>query len=370
MNCILRIPARSITANTYSPVFNEYTLDRAPELYPLTTPPFNASSGLGNLSVLPNEILDCIFEYMDLASLMNFRLINDQTFAAVEELPCFKTLCEHAPQTIRGIMSIGTGQWTTCPELLTSICNAYCEKCGDFAGYLYVLGPVQRVCFYCFTTCRTFCPISPCEAKDYFGLPVEYQTEEIPKMRSIPGLYAEEHYIADLSARKPLNDTRPIPCRDNLTLLDQPATRKAANDRRYDIQERQRRVHMMWRNHSRNCRHVILSEDHHVHNVKRWMAVIKVPHLIKQEKRMDEGFCCRGCNNMARKEGYWRRKFNAETWEEHISEYGELHEGKHVVPEEEEEDEQEEQEDEQEEQEEEGDADDELDLGLEDLTIG
>ncbi|CRG90856.1 hypothetical protein PISL3812_07902 [Talaromyces islandicus] len=331
MTFILRISARSITANTYTPTFEEYTLDRVPDLYPLTTPPFNASSGLGDLSKLPNEIIDCILEHMDLASLMNFRSINNQTSAAVNQLSVFKLLCKHAPQTVRGIMSIRTGQWTTCVELWERVCSAYCNNCADFAGYLYVLGPVQRVCFFCFTTSSLYCPLTPCEAKDYFGLlPAECQTDDIPKMRSIPGLYAEEQRASDSSHSTVDGATMPIPCRETLTLLDQAALCKVALDHRAEIEERQKQAQMLWRTHSRNCRRIIISEDHQIHNVKRWMAIIKVPHFVKHERRMDEGFCCRGCNNMAGRESYWRRKFNAQTWREHLMEYGALRNGKHV----------------------------------------
>jgi hypothetical protein len=331
MAFVMRIPACSITTNTYTPTFNEYTLDRAPDLYPLTTPPFNASSGLGVLSELPNELIDCILEHMDLASLMNFRSINDQTHTAVNDLSVFKLLCEHAPQTVRGIMSIGTGQWTTCLELLDALCSAYCKNCGDFAGYLYVLGPVQRVCFFCFTTSSKYCPLTPCEANDCFGIRVEYLTEDIPKMRSIPGFYAEEQqHVSDPSHSAIDDAAKPIPCRDNFTLLHQPAVRKVARDHAAEIEERQKRAQIRWRTHSRNCRRIVISEDYQIHNVKRWMAIIKAPHFIKNERRMDEGFCCRGCNNLAGKESYWRRKFNAETWREHLIEYGALRNGKHV----------------------------------------
>lgn len=127
----------------------------------LTTPPINTSSGLGDLRKLPNELVDCVLGYIDLGSFMNFRSINDQTHIAASKLPAFKLLCDYTPQTVQAIMGIGTGHWTTCQELLDKICMAYCDYCDDFAGHIYVLGPVQRMCYSCFTTCSAFCPLPP-----------------------------------------------------------------------------------------------------------------------------------------------------------------------------------------------------------------
>lgn len=383
----MRISARKITAETYVPTHTEHTLDRVPELYPLTTPPSKTSSGLGDLGRFPNEIIDLILVHMDLAGLIHFQSINQQTFDAVASVPTFQLLCAQLPHAIPAILSIGTGKWISCQQLYDKFCTAECEQCGDFSGYLYVLGPVRRVCFYCFTNAKAYCPLTPAEAWQEFGLSA-HELSTVPRMRSVPGYYAEDpssnDHIADMVV-----SARPILCKATFTLLDREAIRQLAvlfhANRSAEFLTAERRdfprqtpmigtaqADIVTGEHQENGNAAAgvsrtrwqrigsvfalgyEPPDWRLHNVRRWMGVIKAPFYNEHDKRTEEGFCCRACNNLVGRETYWRRKFNNARWREHIEALGEIVDGKHVSSVAEEEEEEEEGEDEGEGEDEEG----------------
>ncbi|KAH8689396.1 hypothetical protein BGW36DRAFT_390779 [Talaromyces proteolyticus] len=179
-------------------------------------------------------------------------------------------------------------------------------------------------------------------------------------MRCLPGLYGENTIARDLTAGSAI-DATPIPFPDSISLLDQNSTHRKAimvHGSQSAIEThlaRQRLTSLTFpqptssaNNHSlrqqgsddsnswRRLTTRVASEhepvDYHVGNIKRWMAVIKVPYYNKQTRLTEEGFCCRACSNLAGRRGYWRRRFNSQTWDDHIREYGEIVGSKHVSP--------------------------------------
>ncbi|KAF7590952.1 hypothetical protein BBP40_002204 [Aspergillus hancockii] len=54
----------------------------------------------------------------------------------VDSIPQYKAIIKHAPASLRGIISIGTGRWISCQDLHDKLCTAECDSCGDFGGYL------------------------------------------------------------------------------------------------------------------------------------------------------------------------------------------------------------------------------------------
>jgi hypothetical protein len=94
---------------------------------------------LGTLDVLPLELLQGLLSQLDLCTLMGFRRVNRPAIDVVESKPQYKAVTTHARNVLRGILSIGTGQWISCESLYKNLCTAECKQCGDFGGYLYIL---------------------------------------------------------------------------------------------------------------------------------------------------------------------------------------------------------------------------------------
>ena len=106
-------------------------------------------AGLSQLDSLPLEILWDIVPRLDLQTLSNFRLVNRRAYHLLGSHPQYKAIIAHARNALCGILSIQAGRWITCKTLYDTLCTPECEHCGDFGGYIYLLG-CRRVCFFLF----------------------------------------------------------------------------------------------------------------------------------------------------------------------------------------------------------------------------
>ncbi|KAF3032567.1 hypothetical protein E8E12_003148 [Didymella heteroderae] len=100
---------------------NDHTLDDQLALLPFG-PKYNcacsrASSSLGALDNLPIELLTEVLLQLDLRTLADFRYVNHRARQLVDSIPQYKAIAAHAPNVIRGVLSIGTGRWTTVDTL-------------------------------------------------------------------------------------------------------------------------------------------------------------------------------------------------------------------------------------------------------------
>ena len=128
-----------------------------------------AQFDLGILDRLPTELLHAILTGLDMRTLTDFRRVNLRALAVLDGVPEYRTIITHAPDLLRGVLSIQTAQWVTCKKLFSTLCNAQCEACGDFGGYIYIL-TCNRVCFLCFTESPAYLPISFRKASKDFGI--------------------------------------------------------------------------------------------------------------------------------------------------------------------------------------------------------
>ncbi|KAI1770009.1 hypothetical protein F4818DRAFT_450600 [Hypoxylon cercidicola] len=171
---------------------NDHTLDHnlpspkpQPESGCLRPPP---TTNVGVLTALPPELLQEILSQLDLCSLMHFRQVNRSAVDLVNSLTQYKAINTHAPNALRGILSIETGRWITCRTLYEKLCTPGCEQCGDFGGYLYLL-TCKRVCFLCFSRDKLYLPLSPRLVSWKFGLDRQI-INTLPRMRVLLGTYS------------------------------------------------------------------------------------------------------------------------------------------------------------------------------------
>ncbi|KAE8415626.1 hypothetical protein BDV36DRAFT_285201 [Aspergillus pseudocaelatus] len=67
---------------------------------------------------------------------VHFRILKYTLGAwTVDSIPHYRKIITHAPDLIRGYLSVSTGSSYSCRESYETLCTAECESCGDFGGY-------------------------------------------------------------------------------------------------------------------------------------------------------------------------------------------------------------------------------------------
>lgn len=318
------------------PFMKEYTLDdnELDEHCPLDNGQhtLQPSCGLGRLDVLPLEILNVILSKLDLQSLTDIRRINQRAMVLVNSFPHYQAVVDHAPAALRGMLSIGAARSNTCQDLYEKSCTAKCDICGDFGGYLYLI-TCKRVCFMCLSENTSYLPLLKYDVIRKFGLGSR-ELMKIPQIRSKPGCYT-------LSLKN---------CNNSLTLFDQHAARcagitlhgtvsdmenfvsKAAEQRQSAFLQRE----VEYRLTGSAGKKPRLPRNHDISDAKtsnphRFMAVVSAPNYLDQRARIAvPGFYCIGClHENDPSHLHWRKRFTAETFVDHMKQWGEITSGYH-----------------------------------------
>ena len=285
---------------------------------------------LGNLALLPPEILTAVLTQVDLQSLTEFRRVNQRVMEFIDSIPQYQAIVTHAPASLRGILSIGTGEWISCQGLYDKLRIAECETCGDFGGYLYII-TCRRVCFMCLSEEPAWLPLLRRDAIRKFGLHSKLPAN-LPQIRSIPGCYSPNLKYCPL----PLTLIDYESARDagiilhgSLRAMEQYASRMVFKSReKYDT----RYSEWTLRKSGPKPRPPRFEDswDGKSGNPIRFMAIVAAPYLNPTTRCPEWGFHCVGC----RKENAgrllnWRRKFIMDTFNEHIRQCGDVTDGSH-----------------------------------------
>ncbi|KAH2761567.1 hypothetical protein KXW10_000389 [Aspergillus fumigatus] len=286
---------------------------------------------LGALEQLPLEIINLVLTQLDIRSLTDFRRVNQRALQVVDSIPQYKAIIKHAPASLRGIISIGTGRWISCQDLYEKLCTAECDSCGDFGGYLYLI-TCRRVCFLCFTEKPDYLPLLRADAIRKFGLRHEHLTR-LPAMKSVPGCYSP----------------REIKVRTRLTLFDHDTARQVgvavhgtvSTMEQYALQMTFQRLERYQSRKSQQTPGAGKSTprrprsedefDGRMSNPKRFVAIVRAPFLDVRTGSSEWGSHCVACRPYHyNRPLHWRRKFTDKSFEDHIKECGEIIDGKHV----------------------------------------
>lgn len=287
--------------------------------------------GLGRLETLPLEILQMILLLLDIRSITDFRRVNRQASLVVDQIPQYKQIIVHAPASIRGCLSIGTGRLFSCQYLYEKLRTPECDGCGDFGGYLYLV-TCRRVCFLCFTEKADYLPLLRNDAIRKYGLSSQH-IAKLPSFKSLPGYYS----------------SRGIKCRRRLTLVDHSAAREAGIVLHGDIDTMKQHAAEITTKRletyqSRHSRHAggpkprqPRSEDSfdgYSSNPMRFMGVVRAPLINACTATPQWGFHCIACkSHHYGRPLHWRRKFTKESFQDHIRECGKIIDGKHKLEE-------------------------------------
>jgi hypothetical protein len=275
---------------------------------------------LGALDTLPVELLGLVLLQTDLCSLIDFRLINNRAMQVVDSLIEHKSIQRHAPDLLRGILSVEMGPHISIQTLFATLKGFKCEDCGDFAGFIYLL-TCRRVCFYCFTEKPMYFPLTIPEAERKFGIHRRLLTP-LPAVKTLPGRYSPDKF-----KRKA-----------RLTLIDSESARQigiayhegssALMESRVATAESKKMD--SWRMKveadsqgdtgatPRRRRPAAIVQEGPYEDPRRFMTIVHAPWIRQATNAAEWGFHCVGCNNY--RPLHWRRKYCAETFDEHIKE--------------------------------------------------
>ncbi|RTE82629.1 hypothetical protein BHE90_002832 [Fusarium euwallaceae] len=292
---------------------------------PSTTPfPF--------LDRFPPELFHIIISQLDLASLHALRRTNRRAAELLYSHSEYNTLVTHAWNAVRGTLCIDTAKNITCKQLYEKLCTKKCEGCGDFGGYLYLL-TCKRVCFVCFSEKKRYFPVPPNLASRKYWIASEI-VDTLPHMKALLGVYSP--------ARVASVDTVFV---DSESALNAGLEIHGSSDVMTEtvIQKEMERIN----EYSRRRYEATFSEeepkpfieppevflsrcDDRVNNPHRFLAIVRAPWFNRSKQLPEQGFHCRGCEDLEKMPFHHRRRFTATSFEEHLEQCGEIYHGRHT----------------------------------------
>jgi len=144
----------------------------------------------GVLDILPAEILQTILiDQLDLATLTILRSVSRSFRHVIDTSRPYNAIVTHAPSSIRAALSLEVASAFSCRELYNTLCYEFCDYCGEFGAYLYLL-TCERLCYQCFTQEPILLPMKIAHARVYWTLTSkDIQDSNIPVAQSLPGYY-------------------------------------------------------------------------------------------------------------------------------------------------------------------------------------
>ena len=281
---------------------------------------------LGNLDLLPPELLGAVLSQLDLQSVTDFRRVNQRAMGLIDSIPHYKAIVDHGSAALCGMLSIGAAKFNTCEDLYDKLCTAECDLCGHFGGYIYLI-TCRRVCFVCLSEDESYLPLLKADVVRKFGVESE-NLAKLPQIRSRPGCYSPN--MRNCRKRISLFDHDSARCAGIVThgteIAMEEFVDKAADQRRSAFKEKESKYLSV----GGAVRKPRPPRDQDAWDAKsgnpyRFMAIVPTAYLNAQTKSEIWGFYCVGCQD--ENEGpdlYWRRRFTSETFINHMKEWGEI----------------------------------------------
>ncbi len=130
-----------------------------------TTESIASVSSIGNLEILPIEIIHSIFNILDLQTLTHCRAISWRARCLVDSIPPYKTIVQHAPNALRALLSTNMAVCFTAQDIFKALCMQDCFICGQFGPFLDLFS-AQRCCVTCIAYSDALLSIKTMPAKN------------------------------------------------------------------------------------------------------------------------------------------------------------------------------------------------------------
>ncbi|KAM5346588.1 hypothetical protein ACJ41O_009593 [Fusarium nematophilum] len=144
-------------------------------------------SSLGQLDLLPAELLLLVLDLLDFQALSRLSRVSARGKDVVEALPVYQDVLGHAPEALTALGKTRLLGYHPAALLRDTLRQDKCVSCLSFGGFLF-LPTCERVCFECLYENQALRMTTPTLAKQCFGL-TDSDLERIPVMQSIPGTF-------------------------------------------------------------------------------------------------------------------------------------------------------------------------------------
>ena len=296
---------------------------------------------LGQLDLLPLEILQATLVQVDLRTLTGLRRVNRRARQVISSIPDYRNIVNHSPTTLRACLSIETAKFTT-PEGLWNILTTATCSCGRLGSYISLL-TFQRLCFRCVLS-QGARPISPAGAVRTCGI-TRAVADSLPCMHSLPGHYSEKE--RRYRKRERLVDT---------TVAWQAGITKHGSEQAmksyvlHKTAQAHARYLRQWEEAQADKKHKRVRRPKPLlpdpwgtgpSEVKRFMAIVEAPWINKADMSVHWGRVCLGCQVIWKDERNEEidplRVHNVGSFEQHLKKAGPIVENRegglrHVKP--------------------------------------
>lgn len=140
---------------------------------------------LGDMDMLPLEIINMILGDLDIEILMRVIAVNKRGRQLVETLPPFKTVQIKAPTAIRAMLTTNIARYFTIGHLFDALQSQACSGCGKFGGFLY-LPTCSRCCFRCLSRSSKFSMLPISMATEKSNLQCPEIPASLPVLSTVP----------------------------------------------------------------------------------------------------------------------------------------------------------------------------------------
>lgn len=273
---------------------------------------------LGQLDLLPLEIIQTILRLLDLHTLTLMQSLNRRSKFLIDSLPQHRELVTHAPNALRAILSTGLAPHFSIQHLSRALRAQECFQCGLFGSYLY-LPDCRRCCWLCLAEASSTLPMSIDSARDDFGVP-DSAFRQLPCMRSLPGRYTglgtfpgdtniprvalvsmnavKEVVIAGVEAETDPNRLQEARDTSEASPRAAQAAAQPAFSAKLGTKTNSRRLRRRLMQHpNRKDMHGSFKIYYGKYQPRRFMAAIRFPTLDLLNGTLEWGLSCKGCRD-------------------------------------------------------------------------
>lgn len=235
---------------------------------------------VGQLDLLPAELIDQVLRMLDIPTLTTFRRVNQRAMHLVDSLPPYRRLWTSCRNILRAVVSINAASFS-CETLFQALTREKCESCSLFGGYLYLI-TCKRACYFCFTTRKEYFPVSLTLAARQAKLQRK-ALSHLPQVLSLPGRYTASAKIS----------------RYRVTLVD-----------------RQALLHLSEEAEILNKR-----VDYATTEPRRYMSIVAAPRLDLPDQTADWGLYCSLCRDNTEPSSHFRIQYSQQYILQHFKDH-------------------------------------------------
>lgn len=244
---------------------------------------------MGRLGLLSMELLQNIMGELDFKSLGAMRCLNIQSKAIVEGTPAYRDITAFAHEARRSLSCTRSLVKYSANHLYSVLCEDRCSRCGRFGSFLFLPTGV-RCCFSCVERRR---PLTDPEMRimsgpmteDLYGL-TEKALRQISTY-TVPGTYTNQQIL--------VHKQHQIVSRVQASALGISIHgSKAAMEKNVALGIRHSSASSR-RIRSRVIRTPRMFSGYYLDYSCPFMVVVPFPHLMQEQRRIDRGVSCRGC---------------------------------------------------------------------------